>query len=725
MFARTPTEVRLIGLWATFLGLWCLLGVSQGADYRTVERVSTDSANAQANADSANPAISANGRFVVFQSTANTLVPLDTNNASDIFVKDRQSGITTRVSVGSGGLEADGASYNPTISANGQFVAFVSSAQNLVSGDNNGWDDVFVHDLQTGTTTRISISSLGIEANGSSNFPSLNANGRYVAFDSEANNLVSTDLNGVTDIFVRDLQTGTTARVNLSTGGAEANATSTDTAMSVDGRYVVFRSMADNLVTGDNNNVADIFLRDLQTSTTTRVSVNSAGGEANGASFNGTISAFGRYVVFSSLGSNLVASDTNTLADVFVHDRLTGETTRVSVSSAGQQANGLSDHSAISEDGRYVVFASLATNLVAAGTGQGDVYVHDRLTQLTSAVSLNLTGSPGNQSSNMPAMSADARDVVFVGLASNLVPGDTNAASDVFVTSALPGAPSGVLLFPSSETEVVVAWYQSDLFADSYLVERSTNGTFWTLLASLPSGLTSYVDPGLFCGNTYVYRVTAVNALGSATSAESASVTTPACPVDLVGNNGFEAVVNGIPTGWIGTRLTGDERVCGGAGYQSNCAFQFQGGKKENSNLRHVLADTSELTAGKKIRIGGWVQSENGSKATIIARLTYEKKGKKTIKISVKKGSYAYTYFESRPFKLPKNVQAATLELTHKGKAGIIRFDNLTVFVDQPAQAFPQWVQDALRAHRQDTRRDGVLRRIDTSEGLIPVPPAP
>jgi Tol biopolymer transport system component len=396
--------------------------------------VSAASDGSQANSGSGLPAISADGRYVAFHSSASNLVSGDTNSRTDIFVHDYQTGQTMRVSVSSGGLQANGNSEDPSISADGRYVAFGSSASNLVEGDTNGYGDVFVHDRHTGQTTRASVATSGSQASTRSYAASISADGRYVAFESDANNLVVGDTNNCTDIFVRDRQTGETTRVSVATGGAQGNAASANSFVSADGRYVIFHSHADNLVTGDINEYADIFVRDRQTGQTTRVSLASAGTQANGSSYDGSISADGRCVTFRSYASNLVSGDTNDRADIFVHDRMTGETTRVSVGLWGVQANGYSDGPSISAGGRYVTFFSYASNLVSDDTNiRSDVFVHDRLMNQTSRVSVASNGTQGDANSDYPSISADGRYVAFMSQAGNLVSGDTNGVSDIFV----------------------------------------------------------------------------------------------------------------------------------------------------------------------------------------------------------------------------------------------------------------------------------------------------
>ncbi len=350
----------------------------------------------------------------------------------------------TRVSVDSAGNQGNNNSFSSSISADGRFVAFDSGASNLVRQDTQFNTDIFVRDLLTNTTTLVSVNSAENQGNSNSSYPSISADGRYVAFESQANILVRGDTKNPTDIFVRDLLTNTTTRVSVDSAGNQGNDSSYSPSISADGRFVAFDSKAFNLVPGDTNNSGDIFVRDLLTNTTTRVSVDSAGNQGNDSSYRPSISADGKFVVFSSNASNLVPGDTNNSDDIFVRDLLTNTTTRVSVDSAGNQAIGISRAApSISADGRFVVFNSTSTNLVPGDTNaNGDVFVRDLSTNTTTRVSVD---SAGNQvisnSFRPPSISANGRFVAFDSNdSSNLVRGDTNKVQDVFVVE-LTNAP--------------------------------------------------------------------------------------------------------------------------------------------------------------------------------------------------------------------------------------------------------------------------------------------
>jgi Tol biopolymer transport system component len=388
-------------------------------------RVSVSSSHQQGNRPSFTAGISANGRYVAFTSLATDLVPGDTNRRQDAFVYDRRTGRTQRVSVSSSGAQAragrdpDGGSAAMDLSADGRYVLFRSDAPNLVPGDTNGKSDAFVHDRATGKTRRIPPAGVGVFAG------AFSANGRYAVLVADGN------------VFRYDLRGHRLLRLT-----AGANSWSDGGSVSADGRYVAFTSNASNLVRGDTNKLPDVFVRDLRTGKTTRVSVTSAGKQGVGKRYsNGsnapTISADGRYVAFHSDMVNLVRGDTNDTFDIFVHDRVTGKTQRVNVSSTGGQANAESGSGAsFTADDRYVAFSSLATNLVPGDRNDiTDVFVRDLRTNRTQLVSLGLHGQ-GDDASWIglgAAFTADGRSLLFASWAANLVPGDTNDVADVFV----------------------------------------------------------------------------------------------------------------------------------------------------------------------------------------------------------------------------------------------------------------------------------------------------
>jgi len=402
----------------------------------TTTRVSVSSTGGQGNQESSRPSMSADSRHVAFRSGASNLVLGDTNGVFDVFVHDQQTGQTTRVSVATGGGQVDSFSEHASISGDGRFVAFDCSAYNLVPEDTNGTKDVFVHDRQTGQTTRVSFTTSGGEAQYHCYNPSISADGRHVAFD------------GASQVFVHDRQTGRTTRVSVSTGGGQGNSVSQYASISADGRFVAFQSNASNLVPGDTNGTTDVFVHDRQTGQTTRVSVATVGGQGSGVSEDPSISADGRFVAFESNASNLVLADTNGAYDVFVHDRQTGETFRVSVSTGGGQASDPSYSPSISTEGRYVAFDSWASNLVLGDTYSGsDAFMHDRQTGQTTLLSVATGGEQGSQGGGATSISADGRFVAFHSFSPNLVLGDSNGYHDVFVHQYGPNMVSGMIHF--------------------------------------------------------------------------------------------------------------------------------------------------------------------------------------------------------------------------------------------------------------------------------------
>jgi Tol biopolymer transport system component len=407
-------------------------GAAAGSD---VQRMSVSSLGRQGNGGSGSSAASGDGRYVVFLSDATNLVRGDTNGFTDVFVRDRRGHRTVRVSVARDGAQAaDGPASFPGISADGRYVTYTSTATNLVPGDTNDAGDVFVRDLRTGSVVRAGLSNAGTQGNSWSSSSVISADGRYVAFISGSSNLVPGDTNGTFDVFVRDLRTGTTRRANVSTAGEQSTGPGLVSAISGDGRFVTWFTDAPGLVPEDTDALVDVFLRDLRRGTTERISQSYTGAPPNGHSLPSAISHDGRYVAFSSSATNLVAGDDNQAEDVFIRDRRTATTRIVSVRSTGAQANGASTTVAISPEGRYVLFGSQASDLVPGDTNDADdVFLHDRRTGTTKRVSVAGNGSQANGFSSGTQVGARGRYVLFDSSATNLVRGDTNEQRDVFI----------------------------------------------------------------------------------------------------------------------------------------------------------------------------------------------------------------------------------------------------------------------------------------------------
>ncbi|HEX5012194.1 MAG TPA: hypothetical protein VFY71_17540 [Planctomycetota bacterium] len=325
--------------------------------------------------------LSANGRYVAFQSSDTDLVEGgDAGFDSDIFVRDLKKGVTTRVSVDSAGLEADGQSHNPSISANGRWVVFQSTSA-LVADDDNDLVDIYLHDRKKGTTSRVSVDSAGAQVVGDSIGASVSANGRYVVFESSAQGLVPDDLNGTTDAFLRDTKLGTTVRLSVNAAGEEGDGASTQAIISGNGRFVVFSSQATNLVEDDGIANADVFLRDLKLGTIERVSLDATGDDPDGDSSAPSITHSGRFIAFESDADDLLADgeDGNGESDIFVIDRKKASIVRASVDPDGLEVlAGPSYGAVVSGNGRFVAFESDAGDLVAGDDNDArDVFLRD------------------------------------------------------------------------------------------------------------------------------------------------------------------------------------------------------------------------------------------------------------------------------------------------------------------------------------------------------------
>lgn len=452
MKRSTMTAGRLAAL-AAGVSLSALAAAAPGAFAQVVTRASVSTAAAEGNAESLTPEISADGRWVVFASDATNLALEDTNAVRDVYLRDRQTGTTLLVSRATTGEVGGFLSTNPDVSSTGPFVAFESPAFNLVPMDGNASTDVFVRDVANGLTILVSVDSAGTQGNRNSFNPSISDDGRYVAFDSSSSNLVLPDGNNQQDVFVRDLLAFSTFRVSVSSTGAEGNNLSGSAAISADGRVVAFTSRATNLVDSDTNQKQDVFVHEIGTGVTQRVSVATDGTAPNQDCFFPSISADGRFVAFQSAAGNLVSGDTNGMSDVFVYDRDLGVLERASVATSGAQGSGGgSSSAAISADGRYLAFQSTAPNLVGGDlNGASDVFLRDRFLGTTVRLGLTSACADGDAASSLPSMTGDGGAIAFQSLATNLVDADGNGTGDVFVHDATVLAADGI--FPDSGSE--------------------------------------------------------------------------------------------------------------------------------------------------------------------------------------------------------------------------------------------------------------------------------
>ncbi|MCW2505798.1 MAG: domain protein beta Propeller [Actinomycetia bacterium] len=395
----------------------------------TTVRVSVGSGGEQSGAGAlGGQSISADGRLTVFTTPAPDLVPGDTNIWPDVYLHDAATGATTRVTTGIGG-QPDSYSSGAAISGDGRFVAFDSHATNLVGGDTNAAGDVFRYEVATGAVTRVSVSSGEEQARRDSSAPSLSGDGRFVAFTSGAGHLVAGDTNGRPDAFVRDTLTGRTVRASIGITGSEGDAATTEARISGNGRFVAFTSDASSLAPGDANGAPDVFVYDRVTGETALVSATATGQPGDGASGNVAISDSGRFLSFTSGSSDLVDGDTNGRADLFVRDRITGQTTRLA------SGDGSVGATSISGNGRFVAFTSTSTDLVPGDTNaKPDAFAVDRVTGAVTRTSVAADGSEmaGTLYGDVH-ISGDGRSVLFSSDAANLVAGDTNERFDVFV----------------------------------------------------------------------------------------------------------------------------------------------------------------------------------------------------------------------------------------------------------------------------------------------------
>lgn len=419
--------------------LFALLALSPSMTAQSAIRASRGLNGVDPNSTSNYPSVSESGRYIAFESVASNLVIGDTNAFRDVFVYDRELDITEIVSVGLGGATTNGVSARPAISADGNWVVYRSDANNIVAGDTNGALDVFLYDRATLQTTCVSRGISGATANDSSFEPCISSDGRFVAYSSRANDLVTGDTNGFQDVFLFDRMTGQTTRVSVSSLGAEGEDQSARPAISADGRFVAFDSLAEALVPGDLGE-QDIFVHDRLAQSTERVSVDSIGHQADGHSFFPSISGSGRYVAFNSRASDLIASDTNSELDVFVFDRSLRLTRRVSIDSYGIEGNDRSDRPVISGNGNVVAFSSRADNLVPFDlNAKDDIFVHDLTSGVTTRVSRSSLGEEGNDWSEIASISWDGSSVAFRAKATNLIENDLNDSVDVFLYRRLGG----------------------------------------------------------------------------------------------------------------------------------------------------------------------------------------------------------------------------------------------------------------------------------------------
>jgi len=421
------------------IGWLFLLGAASASRLPAIEIVSTRADGSQGSGGETQCAISGSGRYIAFSSNAADLVPGDTNGHSDVFVKDRTTGVLERVSVDASGGQGTGVSsqgytgsFDPSISDDGRYVAFASAANNLVPGDLNNRTDIFLKDRWTGAVTLLSVTAAGVQADQECTHPDLSGDGRYVVFSSQANNLTGGTPTGNHQIYWKDVQTGAIERVSVDAAGEPLMGSAYEASVSGDGNRVVF-----TLEQFFGSGGFQIHLRNRSGGTTSVISLNTVGDPGDSESTEAMITGDGRWVIFRSKASDLVGDDTNASPDMFVRDLQTGTTVRVSVASNGAESSGSCYRPALSDDGRFAVFRSSAATLVPDDlNGHDDIFLHDLQTGATIRLSIGDGATEANGNSTLARISGSGAVVTFLSNASNLVPVDSNDINtDVFAAA--------------------------------------------------------------------------------------------------------------------------------------------------------------------------------------------------------------------------------------------------------------------------------------------------
>ncbi len=512
--------------------------------------------NRAPNGDSLFPVVSGNGSKIAFVSKATNIHSLPADNYGDVFLKDLTTGALISIDKNSSGVDGNAFSADPAINVDGSVVAFRSYSSNLVAGDTNNMEDVFLKYVATGNVRRISTDSQGLNANGYSARPSIDNSGTKIAFMSNANNLVANDTNSFVDIFLKDTVTDETQLISTALAGA-ANGSSSNPKISSDGTKVVFQSDASNLVDGDTNETSDIFVKDLVTGVVSLVSKSVNGLQGNGFSADAAISGDGNKVVFTSLANNLVPGDNNGAFDIFVKDLVSGEIVRVSKSANGIESNGGSGDPSINFNGTKVVFSSSSSNLVTGDVnGKQDVFLVDLALNSIRRLTISSNGIEGNGDSSSGSISASGARVAFSSQANNLHPNDLTAYWDVFTTdfnsspaSAIPNVVFGAedifyvfttsnFSFTDADAGDALSAVKITLFPTAGLLQWN-NGTTWVAVTAnqvisasdINAGKLRFVPAANANGTAYAtFQFKVIDTNGPAESADAYTMTINVTP---------------------------------------------------------------------------------------------------------------------------------------------------------------------------------------------------
>ncbi|MCQ1539096.1 PKD domain-containing protein [Methanocalculus taiwanensis] len=402
------------------------------------------------NSDSFLGDISSDGRFVTFSSSSSNLVQgMDPPTwLQNIFVRDRIAGTTTLVSTAINGTQANGDSTKPVISSDGRYIAFQSNANNLVLNDTNGRTDIFVYDRNNANITRVSVATDGTEGWGGRN-PSISLDGHYIAFESMDDFGEPTGHAGYTYVYIHDINSSTTTRVSVSSSGQAGLGQSLNPSTADKGGIIAFDSSANNLVPNDTNGLADIFVHLKGAKITSRVSIASNGTEGDGESSSPSISDDGRFITFTSKSKNFESGAESKgygeLPDIFVHDREHTTTTRVSKDPNGAPGNYWSHNPSISGDGRYITYDSESTNLVTGLPPESymkRIFLYEIETESTTLISVAYDGTPADGTTENAVISEDGRYIAFEGRASNLIPGGSSYPKSIYIHDRETSAPT-------------------------------------------------------------------------------------------------------------------------------------------------------------------------------------------------------------------------------------------------------------------------------------------